>query len=62
MRENQEKAQDKRAELDAIIAKRAEEAKEIKKTEKLEEQIEILIMKNNDKKSNCGSRNYFDYN
>ena len=30
MRENQEKAQDKRAELDAIIAKRAEEAKEIR--------------------------------
>ena len=34
MRENQEKAQDKRAELDAIIAKRAEEAKEIRERKK----------------------------
>ena len=39
MREKQEKAQDKRAELDAIIAKRAEEAKEKKEREREKEEL-----------------------
>ena len=39
MREKQEKAQDKRAELDAIIAKRAEEEKEMRERQKEKEEL-----------------------